>query len=118
VIAHDPSKRLSTRSVLIVEPHEDLCEGIVSTLQRRDYICDAVATPEAAALMLRDHDYAYVVVDLDVPEPTFELVSSLSTDANVILLTANVASDNEFHVLRKPFSRDELLAHFVRPSPR
>lgn len=114
MIAHDSTKRPPRLSVLIVEPHEDLRAGIVSALQRRDYTCDAVATPEDAALMLRDRDYAYVVVDLDMPEPTSDLVSSLSTDANVILLTADVASDNEFHVLRKPFSRDELLAHFVR----
>ncbi len=111
---HDRRKNAFGRSVLIVEPHADLRDGIVGALQRRDYDCDAVATPEAAALMLREHDYAYVVVDLDVPEPTCEFVSSLSAGANVILLTADVASDNEYRVLRKPFSRDELLAHFVR----
>ena len=114
MIARDPSKRFSSHSVLVVEPYEDLRDGIVSTLRRRDFVCDAVATPHDAALMLRDHDYAYVVVDLDIAEPTSDLVSSLSREANVILLTADVASDNEFHVLRKPFSRDELLAHFVR----
>ena len=111
--AHDRTKRFP-HSVLIVEPYADLREGIVSTLQRRDYDCDAVATPQDAALMLRERDYAYVVVDLDSSEPTTDLVSSLSTEANVILLTADVAIDNEFRVLRKPFSRDELLAHFVR----
>ncbi|HEU4889712.1 MAG TPA: hypothetical protein VFV49_17635 [Thermoanaerobaculia bacterium] len=114
MIAHDPAKPSTGRSVLIVEPYADLRDGIVGALQRRNYVCDAVATPEAAALMLRDHDYAYVVVDLDIPEPASDFVCSLSTEANVILLTADVASDNVFHVLRKPFSRDELLAHFVR----
>jgi DNA-binding response OmpR family regulator len=115
VTAHDGQQRPPRRSVLIVEPYADLRDGIAGALTRRDYVCDAVATPEAAALMLREHDYAYVVVDLDAPQPTSDFVSSLSNESNVILLTADVASDNEFRVLRKPFSRDELLAQFVRP---
>ena len=102
-------------SVLVVEPYADLRAGIVSTLQRGNYVCDAVATPDDAALMLRDHDYAYVVVDVDVPDATSELVSSLSEESNVILITDEEedAVQGE-HVLRKPFGRDELLAHFVR----
>jgi DNA-binding response OmpR family regulator len=111
---HDQSKRLLP-SVLVVEPYADLRSGIVSTLQRRNYICDAVATPEAAALMLRDHEYAYVLVDVDAPEATDELVSSLGAAANVILITDEDArDDSEHHMLRKPFSRDELLAQFVK----
>ena len=102
-------------SVLVVEPHADLRAGIVSTLQRGNYTCDAVATPGDAALMLRGHDYAYVVVDLDVADPTSELVSSLCEESNVILITDDDALDTpQHHMLRKPFSRDELLAHFVR----
>jgi DNA-binding response OmpR family regulator len=111
---HDPAKRFPP-SVLVVEPYADLRAGIVSTLQRRNYICDAVATPEAAALMLREHDYAYVVVDVDVPQPTEELVSSLGHESNVILITdEDTGDDGEHHMLRKPFSRDELLAQFVK----
>lgn len=116
MIAHDRQKRSSGgRSVLIVEPHADLRNGIVGALQRRNYVCDAVATPEAAALMLRDHDYAYVVVDL-ASSPASDLVSSVPTESNVILLTEDVVLDSDYDVLRKPFSRDELLAHFVVPS--
>lgn len=115
MIAHDRQKRSSARSVLIVEPHADLRNGIVGALQRRNYTCDAVATPEAAALMLRDHDYAYVVVDL-ASSPASDLVSSVPTESNVILLTEDVTIDGDYDVLRKPFSRDELLAHFVVPS--
>jgi DNA-binding response OmpR family regulator len=101
-------------SVLVVEPYADLRAGIVSALERRDYVCDAVATPGAAALMLRDHDYAYVVVDVDIQESTGELVSSLSADSNVILITDDDETESQHHLLRKPFSRDELLAQFVR----
>ncbi|MFL6245606.1 MAG: hypothetical protein ACJ74H_06250 [Thermoanaerobaculia bacterium] len=117
MIAHDRQKHASGRSVLIVEPHEDLRDGIVGALQRRDYVCDAVDTPEAAALMLREHDYAYVVVDL-AASPASDLVSSVPNESNVILLTEDVATDGDYAVLRKPFSRDELLAHFIVPSPR
>jgi DNA-binding response OmpR family regulator len=114
VIAHDRQKPPSVPSVLVVEPYDDLRSGIVSALQRRNYVCDAVASPAAAALMLRDHDYAYVVVDVDVPQPTRELVSSLPAEANVILITDDDAGESEHHLLRKPFGRDELLAQFVR----
>ena len=115
MIRHDPQKQPSVPSVLVVEPYDDLRSGIVSVLQRRNYICDAVSTPAAAALMLREHDYAYVVVDVDVPQPTSELVSSLPAQSNVILITDDDnGDDSEHHLLRKPFSRDELLAQFVR----
>ena len=113
--AYDRGTRPMVPSVLVVEPYADLRAGIVSTLQSGNYVCDAVATPDDAALMLRDHDYAYVVVDVDVPEPTSELVSSLSEESNVILITDEHQGVLEGeHVLRKPFDRDELLAHFVR----
>lgn len=115
--AHDRRTRPLVPSVLVVEPYTDLRAGIVSALQRRNYVCDAVATPHDAALMLREHDYAYVVVDVDVPDATGELVSSLSEESNIILITDDEDRDEELrehHVLRKPFSRDELLAQFVR----
>jgi DNA-binding response OmpR family regulator len=111
VKAYDRGKRPMVPSVLVVEPYADLRAGIVSTLERRDYVCDAVATPEAAALMLREHHYAYVVVDVDAPQATDELVSSLSHESNVILITD---ADDDEQMLRKPFSRDELLARFVK----
>ena len=114
MIAFDRGKRPMVPSVLVIEPYADLRTGIVSTLQSGNYVCDAVATPDDAALMLRDHDYAYVVVDVDGPEPTSELVSSLCEESNIILIT-NEDRDalKGEHVLRKPFGRDELLAHFV-----
>lgn len=113
MITHDRDKPFPAPSVLVVEPYPDLRDGIVTTLRRRDYVCDAVDTPAAAALMLRKNDYAYVVVDADVPELTTEMVSLLSPHSNVILITEDEACESE-HVLRKPFGRDELLAQFVR----
>ena len=99
-------------NVLVVEPYADLRSGIVATLERRHFECDSVGTADAAALKLREHDYAYVVVDVDPSTEAF--VSSLDPDAHVILLSddARQARTNDFAVLQKPFSRDELLAQF------
>jgi DNA-binding response OmpR family regulator len=99
--------------VLVVESYADLRAGIVSALQRYSFACDAVATPGAAVLKLREHDYAYVVVDVDSPESTEELISSFAPDAHVILISEEDPRDertNTFAMLRKPFSRDELMA--------
>ena len=105
--------------VLVVESYPDLRAGIVAALRRYQYECDAVATPEAAVLKLREHDYAYFVIDLDSPDSTDELVASFEADANVILISEDDSSDaaaNRFPTLRKPFSRDELMAQ-VRALP-
>lgn len=102
-------------TVLVVESHTDLRAGIVAVLQRNDFDCDAVATPDAATLKLRDHNYAYVLIDVDSPEQTDEFVSSFDADANVILISDADPRDaraNRFAMLRKPFSRDELMAKF------
>ena len=100
-------------SVLVVEPYADLRAGIASALRRRHYACDAVATPDDAALMLRDHDYACVVVDVDVPGSTTEFVSSLSEESSIILITDGDSCDMRDSVhpmLRKPFGGEELIA--------
>lgn len=105
-------------NVLVVEPYADLRAGIVAVLDRLDYVCDAVATADQAALRLHEHDYAYVVVDIDddTAEPLAELVTSLDAHANVILITDCDPRDVRSHdhaVLRKPFAREELVAQFA-----
>jgi DNA-binding response OmpR family regulator len=103
--------------VLVVESYPDLRAGIVSALRRYEFDCDAVATPEAAVLKLREHDYAYYVIDLDSPDSTDELVASFAPDARVILISEDDPSNeapNRFPTLRKPFSRDELMAQVRR----
>jgi DNA-binding response OmpR family regulator len=104
-------------TVLVVESYPDLRAGIVDVLQRSHFDCDAVATTGAATLKLREHDYAYIVIDVDSPEGTDEFVSSFGADANVILISdadPRDARTNDFAMLRKPFSRDELMAQFRR----
>jgi DNA-binding response OmpR family regulator len=102
-------------TVLVVESYPDLRTGIVAALHRVHLDCDAVATPAAATLKLREHGYAYVVVDLDSPEATDDFVASLDPKSNVILISEDDPADprtNDFVMLRKPFSRDELTAKF------
>lgn len=107
-------------TILVVESYADLRAGIVAALQHYDYVCDAVATPDAARLKLRDHDYSYVVVDVDSSDAADELVSSFEPGAHVILISDADPRDersNAFALLRKPFSRDELLAQIRATSP-
>jgi DNA-binding response OmpR family regulator len=102
-------------TVLVVESYPDLRAGIVDVLQRSHFDCDAVDTPNAATLKLRENDYAYVLIDVDSAEATDDFLSSFDPDANVILISdadPRDARPNRFAMLRKPFSRDELMAKF------
>jgi DNA-binding response OmpR family regulator len=101
-------------NVLVVEPYADLRASIVTVLQRRHFQCDSVATADAALLKLREQHYAYLVVDVDPTTDAF--VASLDPDAKVILLSDDDPREpraNEFAMLQKPFSREELLAQFA-----
>ncbi|MDQ3280129.1 MAG: hypothetical protein M3Q69_01805 [Acidobacteriota bacterium] len=103
-------------TVLVVESYADLRAGIVSALQHHAYSCDAVGSVAAAEEKLRERDYAYVVVDVDA-DASDTLVSSFDPDAHVILISDADPRDersNQFAMLRKPFSRDQLLAQFAR----
>ena len=104
-------------NVLVVEPYADLRDGIVTALQRIAYSCDAVASARDAVLKLHDHDYEYVVLDIDDNgAPMAALVSSLAAHGNLILITDRDPRDvraGDAAVLRKPFAREELVAHFA-----
>jgi len=92
--------------VLLLESDADLRSAISSALTRAEYDCDAVATPAAALLKLREHDYAYVLVDLDSSEPA--LRSALRRQAGKVIF---ITEDEFPDALRKPFDRQQLLAH-------
>jgi DNA-binding response OmpR family regulator len=105
-------------NVLVVEPYADLRAGIVAALQKLALSCDAVATAGDAVLKLHDHDYTYVVLDIDETGGTSmdDLVSSLNAHENLILITDSDPRDvrsGDAAVLRKPFAREELIAHFA-----
>ena len=94
--------------VLVLEPYSDLSALIAATLQREHYECDVVATAADAALELRRHDYAYVVVDVDTLDSR-ALVAGIDPSSQVILLTTEAHDKG----LRKPFGKAELLARFA-----
>jgi DNA-binding response OmpR family regulator len=91
--------------VLLVEYDADFRSAISSTLTRADYNCDAVATPDAALLKLREHDYAYILADVDPAERT--LRDALGDQSGKVIF---ITEDEEPDTLRKPFDSDQLLA--------
>ena len=93
--------------VLVLEPYSDLRALIAATLQREHYECDVVATAADAALELRRHHYAYVVVDVDTAD-SGAVMAGIDPSSRLILLT----NEPHEHGLRKPFGRAELMARF------
>jgi DNA-binding response OmpR family regulator len=96
---------VQTPMVLLVESDADLRSAISSALTRADYNCDAVATPDAAILKLREHDYAYILADIDPAEEPLHAALGVQT-GEVIFIT----EEDEPDALRKPFDRQQLLA--------
>lgn len=93
--------------VLLLESDADLRSAISNALARAEYRCDAVATPAAALLKLREHDYAYVLVDAESSEPT--LKAALGAQTGVVIYIRE--DEDDPNALRKPFGNEELLAH-------
>lgn len=89
--------------VLLVESDADLRSVISAALTRAEFDCDAVATPAAALLKLREHDYAYLLVDDDSAELRAAL---LQQEGKVIFITDDEAPET----LRKPFDNEQLLS--------
>src|SRR5687767_11064025 len=104
-------------SVLIVESHADLRSAIAFALQRADYDCDAVGTGGEALLKLREHDYAYIVVDVDSVAPLTSLRATLRSKpellAKVVFITDAEEQEQDAELtgsLHKPFDTSQLLA--------
>jgi DNA-binding response OmpR family regulator len=97
--------------ILVVENHHDLRSAIVAAFAREHVPCDAVVTGSDALLKLRDHHYAYVLVDDDEETGAGALIDKLTADPKspkLILLTEFERDDMPF--LRKPFDSKQLLA--------
>lgn len=101
-------------SVLVVEPYADFRSEIVALLTREHYRCDGAASAHDAMLKIRDHDYAYILLDIDQAGAPDLLASH--PIGEVILISENTREgDGRYAVLRKPFARDELLASLTAP---
>ena len=111
-------------SILLVEPYAELRSAIASALDRAHYRCEAVGSAADAMLKLRSREYAYILVDIDSPDPMPALYTALNDDpgllAKVIVITDGETTNliAQQPQIRKPFDRDELLASFKTWSPR
>jgi len=94
-------------SVLLVESDADLRSAITFTLSRAEYRCDAVASSGDALLKLRNHQYTYILVDVDSVEP-LELDDALGAQTSKVVF---ITEDDNPDTLQKPFDKEELLAH-------
>lgn len=104
-------------AVLLVESHADLRKVIAGALRRADYDCDAVSTGGEALLKLREHDYAFIVVDTDSIAPLKPLRDALRADpallAKVVFITEQEEEGQDAELtgaLHKQFDANELLA--------
>lgn len=110
-------------SILVVENHPDLRAEIVAILQREHYECEGVSTGNAALLKIRDHDYRYILVDVDEPTGATALYDSCAANGTLkkLVLLTDVddlrdmpASASECSMLQKPFDTKELLDRITR----
>ena len=110
-------------TILVVENHPDLRAEIQAILQREHLDCDAVSSGDAALLKLREHDYRYVILDVDgatAGKPVFEDLRAHGALAKLVLLTDSdetgemPRSAAECAVLLKPFDGTQLLARVRR----
>jgi DNA-binding response OmpR family regulator len=102
-----------TRAVLVVENHHDLRSAMVAALTQENFECDAVLTGEAALLRLKDHNYAYILVDDDAETAAAALLERVAkhpeSSPKLIVLT-EVDHQDDARFLVKPFDSKELLA--------
>jgi DNA-binding response OmpR family regulator len=106
--------------ILVVENHPDLRAEIVAVLEREHCECEGVSTGEAALLKLREHDYGYIVLDIDAPTAGAAVFDSLAARRGglekLILLTESEDPEDMTGAaarcmqLFKPFDAKQLLA--------
>lgn len=110
-------------TILVVENHPDLRREIVATLAREQYECEGVSTGEAALLKIREHDYRYILLDVDLPTAGNALYASCAAEGTLkklVLISDEDQMDDmpasaaECLVLRKPFDTKQLLARITR----
>jgi DNA-binding response OmpR family regulator len=106
-------------SILVVENHPDLRAEILAILQRENYECEGVGSGAAALLKIREHDYSYILLDVDPATAGGSFYESCAKDGTlgkVVLLTdfdetsEMPPSARACAVLRKPFDTKQLLA--------
>lgn len=120
----DPSfdRQLSNR-VIVIEDNVDLCTILMEYLNAVGYSCDAYESPHTALQLLREttNQYALVITDMEMgeingldvieqvcqvpPIPAIIVMSGLEVDE----IKRKIEGRSVDHILRKPFSLDNLL---------
>jgi DNA-binding response OmpR family regulator len=110
-------------SILVVENHPDLRAEILAILARENYECEGVSDGASALLKIRDHNYSYILLDIDPATAGNTLYDSCVADgtlAKLVLLTdfdetsEMPPSARACAVLRKPFDTRQLLERVSR----
>ncbi|MGC1419487.1 MAG: response regulator transcription factor [Acidimicrobiales bacterium] len=108
--------------ILVAEDDRTLREVLQRGLREAGYVVDAVEDGEAAATMLRDHEYEVAILDWRMPKrsgiETLALVRSAGVSTPILILTARDAPPDRVEGLNagaddylvKPFDFRELLA--------
>jgi DNA-binding response OmpR family regulator len=108
-----------TRNILVVEDYPDLRSAIAGVLSRNDCVCDCVDTNGAIAKLRANH-YQAILISPRLPiasDPVLHfLVENQPAELKHVVVMQNPegadrdeAPDARYHLLTKPFSRDELL---------
>jgi DNA-binding response OmpR family regulator len=110
-------------TILVVESHPDLRAEIIATLAREHIACDGVSTGAAALLKIREHNYRYILLDVDAPtagNTLYDCCAAEGTLAKLVLLTdfeetsEMPSTAKACAVLRKPFDTKQLLERVAR----
>lgn len=109
-------------SILVIENHPDLRAEIVAALTRAQYECVGVSSGAAAVLSLRQHEYRYILLDVDGPTAANAFFDSLEEQdrEKVILIVDNENPDDmpttaaHCQHLLKPFDTKQLLSRVKR----
>lgn len=103
-------------TVLVIEDYEDLRLAIADALHRSHYGCDAVKSPEDAIVMLRDHEYAAILISPKLPISDDPVVHYLAKhrpgDMGKVIVMSDPATPtgNCRGLLEKPFTSEQLIA--------
>jgi CheY-like chemotaxis protein len=105
-------------SILLVEDYPDLRAAIAQMLARNDYVCECVDSDGAVEKLRANHYEAILIgprLSISADPVLRYLTENQPAELEHVVVMTNPAADEELadarcHVLKKPFSREQLLA--------
>lgn len=110
------------QKILLVEDDCSLIDGLVYSLNKNDYIVNVGRTVKEAKILLRDHRFDLLLLDVSLPDGTgFEICEQVRCEDSVVPIIFLTAADEEVNIIRgldsggddyitKPFKLGELLS--------